>query len=218
MDEWDKTDAAPEPSEETERLTEDAAQSEEQARSRDGARVRQEAAPGRDLYMNVRLLVIMMTVFVFIFTFVARIIVVSGPSMQNTLLGGDVMLVWTLGYNEPKQGDIVVLTQRSYQDDSIVKRVIATEGQTVDIDYGTSTVYVDGTALKEDYIKERMEVPGYGEGINHVTVPEGCIFVMGDNRNQSADSRYPAIGIVDTRCIIGKGMLVFFPFSRWKGL
>lgn len=218
MDEWDKTDAAPEPSEETERLTEDAAQSEEQARSRDGARVRQEAAPGRDLYMNVRLLVIMMTVFVFIFTFVARIIVVSGPSMQNTLLGGDVMLVWTLGYNEPKQGDIVVLTQRSYQDDSIVKRVIATEGQTVDIDYGTSTVYVDGTALKEDYIKERMEIPGYGEGINHVTVPEGCIFVMGDNRNQSADSRYPAIGIVDTRCIIGKGMLVFFPFSRWKGL
>ena len=214
MDEWDKTDAAQAPSGETGPLPEGAAET----GKRDGARVRQESAPGRDLYMNVRLLVMMMTVFVFIFTFVARIIVVSGPSMQNTLLGGDVMLVWTLGYNEPKQGDIVVLTQRSYQDDSIVKRVIATEGQTVDIDYSTNTVYVDGTALKEDYIKERMEIPGYGEGINHVTVPEGCIFVMGDNRNQSADSRYPAIGIVDTRCIIGKGMLVFFPFSRWKGL
>ena len=214
MDEWDKTDAAQEPSGETGPFPKGGAE----IGKRDGARVRQESAPGRDLYMNVRLLVIMMTVFVFIFTFVARIIVVSGPSMQNTLLGGDVMLVLTLGYNEPEQGAIVVLTQRSYQDDSIVKRVIATEGQTVDIDYSTSTVYVDGTALKEDYIKERMEIPDYGEGINHVTVPEGCIFVMGDNRNHSADSRYPAIGIVDTRCIIGKGVLVFFPFSRWKGL
>ena len=215
MDEWDKADAPQGP--DREELME-TVQEDGESGKRAGARVRQESTPGRDLYMNVRLLVVMMTVFVFLFTFVARIIVVSGPSMQNTLLGGDVMLVWTLGYNDPKQGDIVVLTQRGYQEDSIVKRVIATEGQTVDIDYSTSTVYVDGVALKEDSIKERMNIPGYGEGLNHVTIPEGCIFVMGDNRNQSADSRYPAIGIVDTRCIIGKGMLVFYPFSRWKGL
>ena len=74
---------------------------------------------------------------------------------------------------------------------------------------------MDGTALKEDYIKERMEVPHYGEGLNHITVPEGCIFVMGDNRNHSADSRYPAIGIVDERSVIGHVLLVLFPFSAF---
>ena len=178
---------------------------------------KKESPPGRDMYMNVRILVSMMAVFVLLFTFAARVIVVSGPSMENTLQNGDLILVWSIGY-KPKQGDIVVLTQESYQEDSIVKRVIATEGQQVDIDYGAGTVYVDGPALVEDYIKEQMLVPRYGEGINHVTVPEGCIFVMGDNRNNSADSRYPDIGIVDTRCVIGRGAAVLFPFTRWKGL
>ncbi|MDE6590844.1 MAG: signal peptidase I [Oscillospiraceae bacterium] len=171
----------------------------------------------RELYLNVRVLVGMMAVFVLMFTFVARVIVVSGPSMENTLIGGDLILVWSVGYT-PQKGDVVVLTQERYQEDSIVKRVIATEGQQVDIDYGTGTVYVDGQPIREDYIKERMNIPSYGEGINHVKVPEGCIFVMGDNRNHSADSRYPAIGIVDTRCVIGRGLLVMFPFTHWKGL
>ena len=137
--------------------------------------------------------------------------------MENTLIEGDLILVWSLGYT-PRQGDIVVLTQERYQEDSIVKRVIAVEGQTVDIDYGSDTVYVDGVPLEEDYTKERMHLPSYGEGINHVTVPEGCIFVMGDNRNHSADSRHPDIGIVDTRCVIGRGVTVIFPFNHWKGL
>lgn len=137
--------------------------------------------------------------------------------MQNTLFGGDLVLVWSLGYT-PKQGDVVVLTQESYQEDSIVKRVIATEGQQVDIDYDTNTVYVDGEAIAEDYIKERMRLPGWGEGVNHVVVPEDCIFVMGDNRNNSADSRLPQIGIVDNRCVIGRGVMVIFPFPHWRGL
>ena len=184
------------------------------------APVKRDPFAGLDMYLNVRVLVSMMAAFVLMFTFVARIIVVSGPSMENTLIEGDLILIWSLGYT-PKQGDIVVLTQESYQEDSIVKRVIATGGQRVDIDYGTGTVYVDDVPLEEDYTKERMlfpSYPGYGEGINHVTVPEGCIFVMGDNRNQSADSRYPDIGIVDTRCVIGRGMTVIFPFNHWKGL
>ncbi len=167
---------------------------------------------GREMYQNVRTLVTVLAVLILLFTFVLRIIVVSGPSMENTLQNGDAMLVWTLGY-APRQGDIVVLTKRSYQEDSIVKRVIATGGQSVDIDYDTGTVYVDGMALEEDYIKEPMQIPNYGDVVNHITVPEGCIFVMGDNRNQSADSRYPEIGIVDERCVIGRVVMVLFPFS-----
>ena len=171
-------------------------------------------SPGREMYQNVRTLVTVLAVLILVFTFVARIIVVSGPSMENTLQNGDAMLVWSLGYT-PEQGDVVVLTKRSYQEDSIVKRVIATGGQTVDIDYATGTVYVDGMALEEDYIKEQMQVPSYGDMVNHVTVPEGCLFVMGDNRNQSADSRYPEIGIVDERCVIGRVVAVIFPFSNF---
>ena len=182
-----------------------------------GAQARRDGSAGRDLYMNVRVLVTMMAAFVLLFTFVVRVIVVSGPSMENTLIEGDLILVWSLGYS-PRQGDIVVLTQESYQEDSIVKRVIATEGQRVDVDYTSGTVRVDGEPIQEDYIKEQMLLPSWGEGINHVVVPEGCIFVMGDNRNQSADSRYPAIGIVDTRCVIGHGLVVLFPFNHWKGL
>lgn len=175
------------------------------------SRTQKETSLGYELYLNVRTLVFVLAALILVFTFVVRIIVVSGESMENTLQNGDSMLVWCLGY-EPKQGDVVVVTQRSYQNDSLVKRVIATEGQRVDIDYETSTVYVDGVALQENYIKETMRVPIYGEGVNHVTVPEGCIFVMGDNRNNSADSRYPDIGVVDTRCVIGRAVMVLFPF------
>lgn len=189
----------------------------EEGAEQSGEKPRRDPSDGKELYLNIRVLVGMMTVFVLIFTFVARIIVVSGPSMENTLWGGDLILVWSLGYT-PEQGDIVVLTQESYQEDSIVKRVIATEGQRVDIDYSAGTVHVDGEVLEEDYTKETMLIPNYGEGINHVVVPDGCIFVMGDNRNHSADSRHPDIGIVDNRCVIGRGLAVLFPFSRWQGL
>ena len=178
-------------------------------------RTRKDTSLGYELYLNVRTLVFVLAALILVFTFVVRIIVVSGSSMENTLQDGDSMLVWCLGY-EPKQGDVVVLTQRSYQNDSLVKRVIATEGQRVDINYETGTVYVDGTALEEDYIKETMRVPSYGEGLNHVTVPEGCIFVMGDNRNDSADSRYPSIGIIDTRSVIGRAVMVVFPFPDFN--
>ena len=196
------------------RQTEQESEREEPASG--GKRLAQERqVPGRELYQNVRTLVTVLAVLILAFTFLGRIIVVSGPSMENTLQNGDAMLVWSLGYS-PKQGDVVVLTKRSYQEDSIVKRVIATEGQTVDIDYGSGAVYVDGIALEDDYIKEAMRVPSYGEGNNHVTVPEGCLFVMGDNRKQSADSRYPAIGIVDERCVIGRAVMVLFPVSNLK--
>ena len=128
------------------------------------------------------------------------------------------MLIRDIGYTDPQPGDIVVLTKEfDAARGPIVKRIIAVEGQTVDIDYDAGTVAVDGQVLDEPYIHEAMLCPTY-ENQTHIEVPEGSIFVMGDNRNHSADSRFPAIGIVDVRCIIGHGILVIFPFHHWKGL
>lgn len=167
---------------------------------------------GQELYQTLQSLVWIVLAVIFLFTFVMRIIVVDGESMENTLFHGDVVLVRSIGYT-PEQGDVVVLTKTTFREQSIIKRVIATEGQTVDIDYASSTVYVDGVALDEPYIKELMQVPVYGDGISHVTVPEGCIFVMGDNRNNSSDSRDSRIGVVDVRCVIGQAVMLIFPFS-----
>lgn len=128
-----------------------------------------------------------------------------------------IVLVRSIGYT-PKQGDIVVLTKTTFREASIIKRVIATEGQTVDIDYATSTVYVDGVALEEDYIKEARWDLYADNGVNHITVPEGHIYVMGDNRNGSSDSRDPSLGVVDVRCVIGQAVMVLFPFSDFGSL
>lgn len=168
---------------------------------------------GQELYQTLKSLVWIVLVIIFLFTFVLRITVVDGESMENTLYHGNIVLVRSIAYT-PEQGDIVVLTKESFRDQSIIKRVIAVEGQTVDIDYAASAVYVDGTALDEPYIKEWMQVPIYGDVVNHLTVPEGCVFVMGDNRNHSSDSRDPSIGVVDVRCVIGQAVLVMFPFSN----
>ena len=168
----------------------------------------------QELYQTLRSLVGIVLVVIALFTFVLRMTVVDGQSMENTFHGGDVVLTWTLGCT-PEQGDVVVLTKTSFREQSIIKRVIATEGQTVYVDYSTSTVYVDGVPLEEPYIKEPMHMLYFGEGVNNVTVPEGCVFVMGDNRNDSSDSRDPSLGIVDERCIIGEAVFVLFPFSAF---
>ena len=168
----------------------------------------------QELYQTLRSLVGIVLVVIALFTFVLRMTVVDGQSMEHTFHHGDIVLTWTLGYT-PKAGDVVVLTKTSFREQSIIKRVIATEGQTVYVDYTTGTVYVDGAALDEPYIKEPMHMLYFGEGVNNVTVPEGCVFVMGDNRNNSSDSRDPALGIVDERCIIGEAVFVLFPFSAF---
>ena len=171
------------------------------------AREKQE---GRDLYEWVQALVCSVLAVVLLFTFVIRLIGVDGHSMVPTLQDGDRLLVLSsLLYDDYAYGDIVVLRKAEFLEEPIVKRVIATAGQTVDIDFSTGTVYVDGTALEEPYINELNFLE---EGTEFpLTVPEGCIFVMGDNRNHSSDSRDARLGTVDTRYVIGKAVFLAFP-------
>ena len=166
---------------------------------------------GREAYEWVQALVCSVLAVVVLFTFVIRLIGVDGHSMVPTLQDGDRLLVTTsLLSGEYRYGDIVIIQKGTFADgDPIVKRVIATEGQTVDIDFANGIVYVDGEALDEPYINE----PTYtDEGTEFpLTVPEGSIFVMGDNRNRSDDSRNAELGTVDTRYVIGRAVFLLFP-------
>ncbi len=146
-----------------------------------------------------------------VFTFAFRVVTVSGSSMFHTLADGDYLLL----VNRPlcgklEQGDIVVASMDRFKDgEAIVKRVIATEGQSVDIDFDTGIVYVDGQPLAEDYT---YTPTNHDEGGTFPrVVEEGCVFLMGDNRNGSWDSRDPLIGCVDKREILGKAVALILP-------
>ena len=170
-----------------------------------------EEKESRDLYEWVQALVCSVLVVVLVFTFCIRLIGVDGHSMVPTLQDGDRLLGTTsLLSGEYKYGDIVIIQKGAFAGgEPIVKRVIATGGQTVDIDFETGAVYVDGALLEEDYINELTFVE---EGTEFpLTVPEGSIFVMGDNRNHSSDSRDASLGTVDTRYVIGRAVFLAFP-------
>ena len=161
------------------------------------------------LYMH-DLLYMVVTIFV-VFLLVFRVIVVSGSSMYDTLIDGDYLLLLSnLFYREPQAQDIIVVSKESFDDGApIIKRVIATEGQTVDIDFDAGIVYVDGQALEEPYTHTPTNVD---EGmVFPLTVEEDCVFAMGDNRNRSRDSRDPTIGQIDKREILGKAIFLFLP-------
>ena len=149
-----------------------------------------------------------------VFVFLIRLVSVSGSSMYPTLNNGDkVLLISNFIDSNYNQGDIVVLQQTDYKDDPLIKRVIATEGQTVDIDFQSGEVTVDGIVLYEIYINELTH--NAGDQTYPLVVPENCVFVMGDNRNASADSRYSQIGTIDIRQITGRVLLVVFPFKNF---
>ena len=165
-----------------------------------------------DLYFWLQAMSMALILLIVAFMLFGRIIGVDGSSMLPTLHHGDLLLLQSLGY-EPRAGDVVVLN-KSFGSihEPIVKRVIALGGQRVDIDYRAGTVSVDGQVLDEPYLAEAMEPPSY-EHITTVEVPEGSIFVMGDNRNHSTDRRYPELGVVDQRYVLGRALFVFLPFS-----
>lgn len=138
---------------------------------------------------------------VLLFTFVFRVAVVDGSSMNPTLLDGDRVLLRSIAY-QPSRGDPVVIDAYISYGKPLCKRVIALGGDTVDIDFETGAVTVNGTELTEPYIKALTRQP---EGVAFpIMVPEGCVFVMGDNRMNSKDSRSPDIGCIDERDLLGK--------------
>lgn len=164
----------------------------------------------RELYEWVQTLVSAVVIILVVFAFVARLVGVDGNSMEPTLKHKDCLVVLnSMLYNDYKYGDVVVLRKDTLTDDAIVKRVIATENQEIDIDFETGSVYVDGVLLKEEYINELTFTD---EGMTFpLVVPEGSVFVMGDNRNHSTDSRDTRLGTVDTRYIIGRAVAVVLP-------
>lgn len=148
-------------------------------------------------------------------TFVIKLALVDGHSMDPTLHDRQLLLVFRPG-DTPRQGDVVVIhTGKSvFSRDYIVKRVIATQGQSVTIDYDLDTVSVDGILLEEPYLnygEEDPMLPRDDRAVVHYTVPEGCVFVMGDNRNHSADSRSDKYGMIDKSKIVGRVVLPVLP-------
>ena len=148
-----------------------------------------------------------------IFTFFFRVVGVNGDSMNPTLQSGDWLTVSAIT-NEVKTGDIVVITQPNSLNEPLIKRVIAKGGDTVNIDFIEGTVTVNGKILYEPYIAEKTEISG--DYVYPLEIPEGYIFVMGDNRNDSLDSRFRTIGLIDERYVLGVAETRSYPFGDWK--
>lgn len=169
-----------------------------------------EEAPGQGVIEWYEALVSALVVMVLLFSFFFRIIQVDGGSMNPTLWDGDKLVVWGAGYT-PQRGDVVIVDDYTSYGRPLVKRIIAKGGDTISIDYTAGTVTVNGQLLQEDYIAEPTYL-GYDVEFPY-TVPEGQLFLMGDNRNASLDSRSSSIGCIAEEDILGKVLFCFLPLE-----
>ncbi len=201
--------------EETAKLLESSDESKERQRESAKKKRKDSKQEGNILLTYLHDLAYLLAGLVLLFLLLFRVVVVSGTSMNNTLYDGDWLLVLSnTFYQDPEYGDVIVASKQSFDNGApIVKRVIATEGQKVDIDFVSGTVYVDDVALSESYT---LTPTNEQEGVSFpLVVEEGCLFVMGDNRNGSKDSRHPEIGQIDKREVLGKVFFLFFPGTNY---
>ena len=179
----------------------------------------------KTVLMYLHDLVYLLSGLVLVFLLLFRVVVVSGTSMNNTLLDGDyLLLLSSTFYQNPEYGDIIVASKQSFDNGApIVKRVIATEGQWIGIDYEEGVVYVGDTKDTMEPLEEPYTLtPTYKDEGMHVSletpleIPQGCLFVMGDNRADSLDSRSTQIGLVDQREVLGKVFFLFLPGTNYN--
>ncbi|MCL2084841.1 MAG: signal peptidase I [Oscillospiraceae bacterium] len=175
----------------------------------------------RELYEWAQALITALIAFALLYTFAARVIGVDGISMSPTLQNHEKLLISKLFY-KPARGDIIMFTKKdailpgeynSSKPQPLVKRVIGLPGDVIDIDFTAHKVYVNNQALDEPYINEPTALR---DDISFpITVPDGCLFVMGDNRNRSIDSRSTRVGMIDERCVLGRVLLRVYPFGKF---
>ena len=169
----------------------------------------------KKIFENIENIAVSIVVISIITMFFFRIVEISGASMENTLHDGDKAIITNFFY-KPKVGDIIGIDENTYFEKPIIKRIIAVEGDTVFINYSTGDVYVNDELLQENYIKEKIEITNLPN--LEMKVPENHIFVLGDNRNHSGDSRLLEVGAIHEKYILGKAVFVLFPFSNFGGL
>lgn len=163
-------------------------------------------------------LTVALAVLVCVNTFFFRLSGVVGQSMENTLYEGDQLILQIIGYDEPQRGDIIVCYSEAFNGgEALVKRVIAVEGDTVDIS-DDGYMVVNGEALYEPYAKEAIWDSKRGDQNYPLTVAQGRVFVVGDNRNHSSDSRVTMVGQIDEEDIIGKALFRIWPLNKIGGV
>ena len=177
---------------------------------------KQPSDPGTELYFWAQALTFALVVLVCVNTWFFRLSGVRGTSMVPTFNSGDQIVMRVIDYDRPERGDIVVITSDYFPDEPLVKRIVALPGDTVDFNYDSGTLILNGEEQYEPYIKEPITV--FGNQQFPDTVPEGSVFVMCDNRNGSTDSRWSEVGALPESHIIGKVVLRIWPITGFKSV
>ncbi len=176
-------------------------------------RVKEKKGPWEIVYEWLDSFVFSIILIVIVFVFGFRVVGVDGESMMPTLNDGDWLAVQAITPTI-ERGDIVIITQPNITNEPLIKRVIAVGGDTLKIDFTTGKVEVNGEVIDEPYIMAPTQIAG--DFKKPVRIPEGYVFVMGDNRNQSLDSRFNTIGVIDERYILGVANVRLFPYGEWE--